>query len=97
MLVFNLTNRPLVYRKRTIPPEGSFDFKDLEHVPARDKALEQAGVLSFGSRPKAKKPAKAVLPPVAAPVVLPPQPVVYKLEAFEELKVEEKVEKKKKF
>lgn len=107
MLVFNLTNQPLVFRKRTIPPEGSFDFKDMTFVPGRDKALEQAGVLSFGSRPKGWKSAKAVPAPVTL-VTLPPvmliDPVTVKeavLEApREEVKVEEKVDfgvKKKKF
>ena len=51
MLVFNLTNQPIVYRNRTIPAEGSFDYQDMSFVPDRDKALAQAKVLAFGSRP----------------------------------------------
>lgn len=51
MLVFNLTNKPIVYRNRTIPAEGSFDYKDMGFVPDRDKALAKAKILAFGSRP----------------------------------------------
>lgn len=54
MLVFNLTHSPISFRKRVIPPNGgSLEFPELnEFIPDRDKALEKAKVLSFGSLPK---------------------------------------------
>lgn len=103
MLVYNLTTHPIVYRDRTLSPEGSFDFKDMKFIPERDQALVKAGVLSFGSRPKGWKPFKPA-PPAAIPVPTA-VPVVQKAKAVEtlsaeEVAVEEKVDfgvKKKKY
>lgn len=52
--VFNLTEKPITYRKRVIPPNGgSFTFLDLRKIPARDQALAKGtnAVLAFGSLP----------------------------------------------
>jgi hypothetical protein len=54
MLVYNLTEQPLTYRKRSIPANGgSFNFRDLRVVPLRDQKLAQGpnAVLAFGSLP----------------------------------------------
>jgi myo-inositol catabolism protein IolC len=55
MKVFNLTEKALVYRRRTIPPNGgSFDFLDLRVIPLRDQKLAQGtkAVLAFGTLPE---------------------------------------------
>jgi hypothetical protein len=54
MRVFNLTEKALVYRRRTLPPNGgSFDFLDLRIVPLRDQklAIGPNAVLAFGNLP----------------------------------------------
>jgi hypothetical protein len=62
MLVFNLTKNALVYRRRTLPPNGgSFNFLDLRVIPLRDQKLAQGpkAILSFGSLPAWFKTQKA--------------------------------------
>lgn len=67
MKVFNLTERHIDYRGKTMGPYGSSDHPDLKHVPARDLAMAESGMLAFGSLPKGwKKPEPVVAP---APVV----------------------------
>jgi hypothetical protein len=52
MRVYNLTDKPLDYRGRTIPPSGGFvDFLDLAFIPDRDLKLQSDRVLSFGRLP----------------------------------------------
>ena len=54
MLVFNLTDKTLVYRRRTLTPNGgSFNFLDLRVVPLRDQKLAQGknAILAFGTLP----------------------------------------------
>ena len=54
MLVFNLTQKDLIYRGRSIPPNGgSLNYPELDkgQVPARDRKLEKAHVLAFGILP----------------------------------------------
>lgn len=94
MLVFNLTDRPIAYRNRTIPPEGQFDFKDMEFVPDRDKALEKSKILSFGSRPswwRSSKPSALTVAQVEATKVRPVEAAIV-LPVTDEVAVEEKVE-----
>lgn len=63
MLVYNLTSQPLVYRGRTRPPEGSYDFKDMTWVPDRDAALQESGLLAFGALPYGWVPPSQRMPP----------------------------------
>lgn len=52
MRVFNLTEKPLDYRGRTIPPDGGYlDFPDMDFIPDRDLRLQQERILSFGRLP----------------------------------------------
>jgi hypothetical protein len=52
--VYNLTDQPLEYRGRTLPPlGGSFDFQELDSfVPDRDKELAKNKVVSFDTLPQ---------------------------------------------
>jgi len=50
--VFNLTDKHVDYRGRTMPGYGMSEHADLKHVPDRDLALQDAGILAFGSLPK---------------------------------------------
>lgn len=71
MLVFNLTTANIVYRRRSISPNGeSLDFPDLSFIPDRDRLLEKQGILAFGSLPKDFQTRQAVEPALAAD--LPP-------------------------
>lgn len=73
MLVFNLGMTELVYRGRTIPPNGgALDYADLSFIPDRDRANR---LLSFGSLPKGWKRAEPKVieaPATVAPVVAAP-------------------------
>lgn len=81
MRVFNLTDQPLMYGGRTIPPYGSEEVS-LDFIPNRDLALQKAGVLSFGSLPRGwAKPSPKPEPTVSSlPVVVVDTP---KTEAVE--------------
>lgn len=69
MRVYNLTTKDMEYRKKRIPPNGGFkDFPGLTFISDRDRALEKAGVIAFGSLPKYWKPKKSVPVKVVAPV-----------------------------
>jgi hypothetical protein len=60
MLVYNLTQRPVVYKGKPIPPDGgSLEFGDMDFIPTRDRDLETAKILSFGSLPRWWTAAKA--------------------------------------
>lgn len=68
MLIFNLTQQPIEYRGRTIPPNGGSIDLPLTFVPDRDRKLEEAKKLSFGRLPgwwHLEQQMKTVLPPVA--------------------------------
>jgi hypothetical protein len=54
MQVYNLTERPIDFHGRTIPPNGgSVSFPELDSfIPDRDQELERARVLSFGHVPE---------------------------------------------
>lgn len=106
MLVFNLTNKPIVYRDRTIPAEGSFDYRDMGFVPDRDKALAKANILAFGSRPpfwQSSQPAPMSTAAAAALTASRAKPVELPQEApqeFVKAEVEERLDgsfKKKKY
>lgn len=112
MKVFNLTDKHIDYRGKTMRAYGSEEYPDLVHVPNRDLLLQEEGLLAFGKLPKGweKPQPKAVVevapaaPVVAAPVDAAPAKVmdVPKVEAppppkAEEPKVEEpRFDKKKK-
>lgn len=52
MRVFNLTEKPLDYRGRTLPPSGGFlDFPDMAFIPDRDMRLQTEKVVAFGRLP----------------------------------------------
>jgi len=51
MMVYNLTESPIVYKGKTILPKKGAEFADLLAVPARDQALEKAKLLAFGALP----------------------------------------------
>lgn len=52
MRVFNLTEKPLDYRGRTIPRDGGFiDFPDMTFIPDRDLRLQTERILAFGKLP----------------------------------------------
>lgn len=52
MRVYNLTDRPIEYRGRTIQPSGGFvEFHDLTFIPDRDLKLQTDKVLAFGVLP----------------------------------------------
>lgn len=93
MLVFNLTDRPIAYRNRTIPPEGQFDFKDMDFVPDRDKALEKSKILSFGSRPSWWRSSKPAALTVAQVEAATPKTASLEVASFStEVQLEERVE-----
>lgn len=96
MLVFNLTGGEVTYKGRKIPPHGgSVDFRDLTHIPTRDRELETAKVLAFGSLPAWWHQEKALKATVMATVMKPgemnangdifPQKVVITMEAPAEM------------
>jgi hypothetical protein len=52
MKVFNLTDKPIEYRGRSIPSSGgSLEYADLSFIPNRDMRLVEKRVLSFGDLP----------------------------------------------
>ena len=53
MLVYNLTDTPLHYRKRVLLPNGGFhNFPELDSfIPDRDKALADKKIIGIGSIP----------------------------------------------
>lgn len=53
MLVYNLTDTPLHYRKRVLQPNGGFhNFPELDSfIPDRDRALADSKVIGLGSIP----------------------------------------------
>ena len=68
MFVYNLTQGPVVYRGKPIPPNGgSLEFRDMDFIPTRDRELETAKILAFGSLPRWWVAARAAKP--AAPAV----------------------------
>jgi hypothetical protein len=72
MRVYNLSERELVYKSKTIPPNGgSAEFPGLSFIPDRDKANK---CLAFGSLPRGWK-AKTVPVVVVKPVLPPVAPV----------------------
>lgn len=54
MLVYNLTNKALSFRGRTIPPSGGYlDYPELnQFIPNKDKDLATKKVISFEALPK---------------------------------------------
>jgi hypothetical protein len=53
MRVYNLTEKPLDYRGKMLPPNGgSLEFPELDvFIPTRDRALEEKRFVAFGSLP----------------------------------------------
>lgn len=107
MRVYNLTDKHIDYRGKTMTPYGSSDHPDLKHVPGRDLAMAEAGMLAFGSLPKGwSKPEPVVIPePVvekkeevkkAADVVKLDETVKVEMKIPSEAKPEAKEESKKK-
>jgi hypothetical protein len=73
MLVFNLTGGEVTYKGRKIPPHGgSVDFRDLTHIPTRDRELETAKVLAFGALPAWWHQQKALKATVVQATVMKP-------------------------
>ena len=65
MRVFNLTSHPLAFRQKVIPPSGAFlEFPELDQfVPTRERALEKAKVIAFGTLPADWRPVPVRLRP----------------------------------
>lgn len=79
MFVYNLTQSPVVYKGKPIPPNGgSLEFRDMDFIPTRDRELETAKVLSFGSLPRWWKSKTA--PKVEAAQPAPKQKVFITME-----------------
>lgn len=78
MLVFNLTDFPLIYRNRTLPANGgSYDFPELGlPLSDRDSKLVFKKVISIGALPKWFKRESKVEAVQTLPVVLPKEPVL---------------------
>jgi hypothetical protein len=81
MLVFNLTEQVLTYRRRALAANGgSFNFLDLRRIPARDQALAKGphAVLAFGKLPdwwvEKQKGKKAKQKAAAKAALANPQP-----------------------
>lgn len=103
MKVFNLTDKPIEYRGRSIPANGgSIEYADLSFIPNRDMRLVEKRVLSFGDLPnwwlsqraeQAKKPAPK--PAAQAQPVKKPEKayvsVADKVAVQDEVKVEKPV------
>lgn len=51
MVVYNVSKIAITYRKRLIQAGGSFNFTDLQAIPARDQILVDQKMLAFGSLP----------------------------------------------
>jgi len=70
MLVYNLTQRDVIYKGRKIPPNGgSLEFSGMDFIPTRDRELEGAKVLAFGKLPRWWRPMRPA--PVPAPEAVP--------------------------
>lgn len=87
MRVFNLTDKSIDYRGKTMGPYGHSDHPDLvdlSMVPTRDLAMQKAGMLAFGVLPTSWKKPEPVAPPA------PPAPPAKKVEVklTEAVKVE---------
>ena len=98
MKVFNLTDKPIEYRGRSIPANGgSLEYADLSFIPNRDMRLVEKRVLSFGDLPNWWLSMRAEKQKISAP---PPKPVqkasvsvVEKVTVRDEVKFEPKTEK----
>jgi len=93
--VFNLTNKPLSFHRKVIPPNGgSVVIPELEaFVPTRDRKLETKGVLAFGKMPANWKAVPVVK---AKPAVKKPVPAKPQLVVMAEVKSQENNDKSKK-
>lgn len=89
MLIYNLTQRDVVYKGRKIPPNGgSLEFGDMSFIPTRDLELETAKVLAFGKLPRWWSPVR----PEPAPVpVATPAPRRITITVADNIKVTDKV------
>lgn len=99
MRVFNLTTEPHFFKGKVIPANGGYLDIQMSFIPDRDRELETAKILAFGSLPawwiaKHAEPAPA---PKNALVELPAQAVTFaeapsepKIEVKGELKTEKK-------
>lgn len=87
MLVFNLTDKGVVYKGKHIPPNGgSVEISNLSFIPNRDLALQDAKVLAFGQLPKwwiAKTSRQVESPILRAPVVTVSQVASILMEAMD--------------
>ncbi len=52
MKVFNLTDKNVVYRGKTLKPYEAGDFPYLSYIPDRDMKLQHSKILAFGKLPK---------------------------------------------
>jgi hypothetical protein len=88
--VFNLTNKHIDYRGKTMGPYGMSDHPDLKHVPTRDLAMAEAGTLAFGSLPKGwKKPEPTPEPTPAEKAAVGKKKVEPAKKAIDVVKLEE--------
>lgn len=98
MKVFNLTDKPIEYRGRSIPANGgSLEYADLSFIPNRDMRLVEKRVLSFGDLPNwwlslraemARKPAPKPAPTKAKPAEKAYVSVADKVAVQDEVKTE---------
>lgn len=96
MKVFNLTDKPIAYRHKTLAAYASSDF-DITNVSDRDLALQKAGLLAFGSLPRGWKKPEPIPVPKPVPAVAEVVVVSEKLSlGLKELPKEEKSDWKKK-
>lgn len=92
MKVYNLTNKHLDYRGKTMGPYGMSDHPDLKFVPNRDLAMAEAGMLAFGSLPKGwSRPAPVPEPTPAEVAAAAKKPVVMAKKPVDVIKVDETV------
>ena len=80
MRVFNLTQNPVDFHGKLIPPDGgSLDFPDLDKfIPNADKRLEKDGMIALGYLPASWEMRNRTppLPQPAAPTLKVEEPVV---------------------
>jgi hypothetical protein len=75
MKVFNLTEKMIDYRGKTLPPGGSQEFPELDvFVPTRDRELERQHVLAFGELPSWWKLERDLSQPATSPPSVPTSP-----------------------
>jgi hypothetical protein len=77
MLVYNLTDKPLSFRGVMLSPDGgSFNFKDVKLLPARDLELVKKKVIALNGLPQWWLDERAVRAANNVPETPPAQPKV---------------------